>query len=255
MSDRWFDPSSNSQALNKTVGAVCGRLGLAAMLLLLAAGCTATKGAQAPGLAEGSLGRTSVLLMPLDVEMYELTLGVTEPKADWSRAAKAAVDRAVSSALQQRASEVVRYVEPSTPDPEETQLLKLHEAVGKSIVAFKIGNIELPTKEGKFDWTLGRDVAALRNRYGTDHALFVFARDTIASAGRKAAGIFLALLGGGYRTGGTMIGFASLVDLRTGDVVWFNAAGRKVGDLRDQESATIIVDNILEDFPIGVSEP
>lgn len=224
------------------------------VLLPIMVACTQTIGAGTPGLAAGSLGRTSVLLMPLDVEMYELTAGgVPEPKADWTAAAKAAVDRAVTAQLNTRASRTVRYGEADRPSDAETQILKLHEAVGKSILEFKVlAQFELPSKQGQFDWTLGRDASALRDRYGTDYALFVFARDSLATAARKAAGVLLALLGGGYKSGGTMTAFASLVDLRSGDVVWFNVASRKVGDLRDHGSAHTIVETMLDDFPIGI---
>jgi hypothetical protein len=34
--------------------------------------------------------------------------------------------------------------------------------------------------------------------------------------------------------GGVQSGFASLVDLRTGDIVWFNQLGRATGDLRSR---------------------
>ena len=56
-----------------------------------------------------------------------------------------------------------------------------------SILTHHYGVLKLPNKDGKFDWTLGEGVKALREDADADYALFVFLRDSYASAGRKAA--------------------------------------------------------------------
>ena len=89
---------------------------------------------------------------------------------------------------------------------------------------------------------LGDDVEA-------DYALFVFLRDTYASAGRKAAMVGLAIIGVGL-PGGVQFGFASLVDLKTGDLVWFNRLVDPQGDLRDPEPARSAVTKLLADLPL-----
>ncbi len=50
--------------------------------------------------------------------------------------------------------------------------------------------------------------------------------------------------------GGMQVGFASLVDLQTGDVVWFNRLVNQAGDLRTVEPARKAVDELLTDFPL-----
>ncbi len=50
--------------------------------------------------------------------------------------------------------------------------------------------------------------------------------------------------------GGQQVGFASLVDLETGDIVWFNRLVSGVGDLRTAEPARAAVDDLLADFPL-----
>ena len=51
-------------------------------------------------------------------------------------------------------------------------------------------------------------------------------------------------------TGGFQIGFASLVDLKTGEIVWFNRLIRGAGDLREAEKAEGTMKLLLKDFPV-----
>jgi hypothetical protein len=49
--------------------------------------------------------------------------------------------------------------------------------------------------------------------------------------------------------GGEQVGYASLVDLNTGRVVWFNQLNRMSGDLRNPAPAVETVEALLKDFP------
>lgn len=60
--------------------------------------------------------------------------------------------------------------------------------------------------------------------------------------------IGLALLGVGVG-GGAQVGYASLVDLQTGQVLWFNQLQRGFGDLRDAAKAAESVGALLAGFP------
>jgi hypothetical protein len=46
-------------------------------------------------------------------------------------------------------------------------------------------------------------------------------------------------------------GYASLVDLSTGRVVWFNQLLRGSGDLRDEENAAETIEALLREFPVS----
>jgi hypothetical protein len=48
-------------------------------------------------------------------------------------------------------------------------------------------------------------------------------------------------------------GYASLVDLETGQVLWFNQSISATGDLRDEKSATASVEGLLAGFPGGAA--
>jgi hypothetical protein len=65
-------------------------------------------------------------------------------------------------------------------------------------------------------------------------------RDSYASDGRKLVMIAGAALRSGVM-GGVQSGFASLVDLRSGDIVWFNQLGRVTATcaLREPASETV----------------
>jgi hypothetical protein len=126
----------------------------------------------------------------------------------------------------------------------------LHAAVAGSIALHhSVGGVwALPTKAGLLDWSFGDAMQPLRAKTGARYALFVWVRDSYASAERKAAMVALALLGVGL-SGGTQIGYASLVDLETGRVVWFNRLMRPTGDLREAAPAKESIDALLSGFP------
>ena len=65
-----------------------------------------------------------------------------------------------------------------------------------------------------------------------------------------------ALLGPGIAvTSGEHAGYAGLVDLRSGDVLWLNADGAMGGDVRDADGAKKRVGQLLEEFPGSAPAP
>ena len=106
----------------------------------------------------------------------------------------------------------------------------------------------LPSLGDSPQWSLGEDVRVLRGRTGADYALFVYVRDSYASDARKVV-MVAGLAMGAAILGGLQEGFASLVDLRTGEIVWFNELGRLTGDLRSAEPAAETVKVLLTEFP------
>ncbi len=202
----------------------------------------------APGFAGLPKG-TEVVVMQPDIELFNLSAGgVQEPKADWTEAAQ----KHVQSALRNKATGLgVKLRELAEKDADElAEINALHAAVARSIALHHIrgGAFALPTKEGKLDWSLDSAVAPIRQKTSSDYALFIWMRDSYASAERKAAMVALALFGVGI-TGGFQIGYASLVDLKTGQVLWFNQLVRGSGDLREAEPANESVTALMKNFP------
>lgn len=239
--------------LQTTSGALRG---LALVFLALGfGGCTQSKSFvhdQVPARPPGSV---KVLLLEPDVQLSELSAGgIAFPKADWTERGRANVQAALKQIMEQRNAQLVYYEAPAEALPADpyNQVLKLHEAVGGEILTHKYSRNALdalPTKKDKFDWTLGPDVQLLREDYAADYALFVYFRDSFASSGRVAMMTAMALLGVGVQ-GGTQVGYASLVDLNTGDILWFNVLFSEVGDLRDPASAVESTKNLLDELPL-----
>ncbi|MFQ5785983.1 MAG: hypothetical protein ACE5H8_14335 [Alphaproteobacteria bacterium] len=218
------------------------------------AGCANTSGFKRVGELARPAGTASVLLMPTDIELSELTAaGLYEPKAEWSEAATRYATAAIGEFLAQRDARLIAYTAPADGSPAahaQTQLIKLHGVVGASILLHKyVDRLKLPTMKGRFDWSLGEGARRLGADSGADYALFVYIRDSYASSGRVAAIFAAAFLGVGVR-GGTQLGFASLVDLGSGDIVWFNRLISSSGDLRKPVPARAAVANLLNDFPL-----
>ncbi|MBI2293220.1 MAG: hypothetical protein HYU73_23420 [Betaproteobacteria bacterium] len=88
----------------------------------------------------------------------------------------------------------------------------------------------------------------IKEKTGADYALFSWIRDSYASGERVATMVVLALFGIGV-PGGSQVGYASLVDLNTGRILWFNRLLRASGDLREADKAVETLDTLLNNFP------
>jgi len=204
----------------------------------------------APGFSALPAG-AQILVTPVDVELFSISAGgVSEPRADWTAAAQAHMTKELLRLRERYKDETVELG--SGAADELAELLSLHTAVARSInLHHGIGGaFALPTKNGKLDWTFGDALRPLRDTSGARYALFVWVRDSYASSERVAAMVLMAVLGVGL-SGGSQQGYASLVDLETGQVLWFNRLARLSGDLRDPAKASETVDVLLEGFPGG----
>jgi len=186
-----------------------------------------------------------------DVHVGSLTAGgVDEPNADWTGEAR----KLIGEALQRNGTmDTAKFSFPEEPVGDDGAYLaeyrSLFRAVAQAIMIHKLfpGN-RLPTKKETFDWTLGNGAQRLRELSGSDYALFLFTHDSYGTSGRKTAQILGAMLGA-YVPAGIHIGYAGLVDLRTGDVVWFNADPQMGGDVRTVEGADKRVGQLLAGLP------
>jgi len=189
-----------------------------------------------------------IALMPMDIELFEIGAGgVAEPRADWTTAALKHVKDLYRERKARMGAQVVDMEDDSSEQVAE--LNRLHGAVGGAISAHHFGLLKLATKEGKLDWSLGPDANVLRERSGADYALFTYVRDSYTSSERVAAVIVAALFRVQVQPGAIQQGYASLVDLRTGQVLWFNRLLRGTGDLRERDKAAETIDALLTGFP------
>lgn len=217
----------------------------------LAVGCAATTAGITRQDAPPPVGGQRILVMSPDVELYVLTAGgLLEANAEWTAAARRHVAAALANELRAKGLETAAYDPPQDPDRKraDDQLLKLHDVVAGVAIG---DGMALPTKKGRLDWSLGEDVRALREAHQGDYALFVLLRDSYASGGRHASAVGVAILSLGTVSVpmGRQRGAASLVDLRTGNLVWVNLLFSTVGDLRTADSAGKAVRSLLGNLP------
>jgi hypothetical protein len=197
-----------------------------------------------------------VVLMPLDVMLSELSAGgIKEPNAVWTEQAKRNLKEGIRQNPAFGKVELVDAPQPTADSPDEKVLASfqnLHAAVGRAITLHSfVPAYNLPTKGDKLDWTMGPIAHELRSKTKARYALMIHIEDSYASAGRVALIVTSALLFGVAPPGGTQVGFASLVDLESGNIVWFNRVARGAGDLRKPESVQESIDALFLGFPLG----
>jgi hypothetical protein len=244
---------SNTQCSNHISGVRIRTTGLLLSLAIFA-GCATTQNAQQIDRLESVRENPRIILMPPDIRYYLLTAGgISEPHAEWTEAAQANFTVAIENFADSIGTDLT-IVDPDNLGATHIEYEKLHSAVGLTILQHQFGAFKLPSKgHGEvFDWSLGPEVSALADEHDADYGLFVYYRDYQASGGRVAFAILAAAAGVGVTTG-TEHGFASLVDLRTGDIVWFNVVNVGAGELRDAASAAATVDSLFSDIPTNQS--
>lgn len=206
-------------------------------------------------LAAGS-GKRILVFRPSISVGAQSTAGMFEPNGEWTEKARANIQAALEKAQASLGNVVVAAPEVYGDDAQKLQEhMQLFAAVSDAVIQYQffLGN-RLPTKKrdnknAVFDWSLGKGVADLPGARDADYGLFFFTRDAYGSTGRKVLQV-LALLGPGIAVkSGVHQGYAGLVDLRTGDLLWLNADAAMGGDVRDPEGSQKRVHQLLEDFP------
>jgi hypothetical protein len=179
-----------------------------------------------------------------------------EPNAEWTERAKVNIQRALEQVQNTLGNEVIVAPDAYGDDARNVQEhMALFGAVSSAVREYQFfpGN-RLPTKKSDnkkdvFDWSLGSGVSRLPGAQDADYGLFIYNKDEYGSTGRKILQV-VALLGAGVAVkSGSHTGYAGLVDLKTGDLLWLNADQEMGGDVREQDGAEKRVRQLLEDFP------
>lgn len=216
----------------------------------------------APGFSVLPKG-AKVVIMPTDIKLFSKGGGgVLEPKAEWTESAAKHFKAAL---LQSKHWRGLTTLELREKDADElAEIIALHAAVALAISTHHFRDnhsglpmepMPLPTKNGKLDWSMGEAVQPVKKITGADYALFTWIRDSYTSGGRAAEMVALGIVSilllhpGDPGSGGTQIGYASLVNLNTGQVLWFNHLARSSGDLREAEKAAETLEALLQNFP------
>lgn len=188
------------------------------------------------------------------------TGGMFEPNAEWTEEAKKNIAIALAELQTGLGNQVIEAPEAYGSEAQNLQEhMALFAAVSHSVINYQffVGN-RLPTKKRDnkadvFEWSLGKGVADLPGASEADYGLFIYNKDAYGSTGRKLFQIAAMLTVGAGVTSGEHHGFAGLVDLKTGDLLWLNADFAMGGDVRKPDGAQKRVSQLLEEF--AGSEP
>lgn len=197
--------------------------------------------------------------------------GIVEPNADWTETARANIQTKLTERAKLLNAQL-QFVDELEGENAEvlTEYRALFEAVSGAIFTHVTIGDKLATKQklvsdpkvpsarpkkvSTLDWTLGPGAAKLKEATGADYAMFVFTNDAYGDAGRKAAqaaGMLGCLIGVCVMVpSGIHVGYAGLVDLNTGDVVWFNTDLAMGGDPREVDGAEKRVGQLMDGFPL-----
>ena len=202
----------------------------------------------------------TIVLMRPDVEVGVLTTaGIPEANADWTSAARKNLNSALETDQKARGI-ALRTLDAGSPEAEQlvNEYESLHRAVASAVLTHKYSGAKLPTKKNRFDWTLGEGVGRIGDLSGGNYALFLYSRDNFASGGRQAMqamGLLGCLVGFCViARGGQHVAYASLVELSTGKLVWFNVLRGSQGDVREAVGAKAMVTALMATMPTKPGE-
>jgi len=238
---------------------------------LVAFGVLSAQVATSPAMA-GSITRygfvlpadkaVKVVVLRPDVRVGTMrTAGLDEPNAEWTATARENIQKSMKDLAGAQGVDMTFLGDLEGADGELLdQYRALFIAVSSAASLHGATGNHLPTKldekkdaQGRkiwhMDWTLGPDAAKLKQATGGDYALFFFTHDAYSSGGRKAASLMAAALFGVYVPTGVHEGYAGLVDLSNGNLVWFNTDYAMGGDPREVDGAVKRVGQLMSGFP------
>ena len=106
----------------------------------------------------------------------------------------------------------------------------------------------LPSKQGQFQWSLGKGMSDYIAQTNATYGLFIYTRDSRNSAGKTAMQALATALGNRAERGKHM-GYAGLVDLKSGELVWLNVNLKMSPDLETGAGANLRLKQLLRGFP------
>ncbi|MFZ2508740.1 MAG: hypothetical protein WAW79_09755 [Steroidobacteraceae bacterium] len=202
-------------------------------------------------------GAKRIVVLPVEFTVYEKSVAGLEAVPDWSESAKYALGDAAAKML--KLDDRFEIVAMPTFEGETEGLLREHVELFK-IVADSVtslltyGGKAWHEKRTSFDYTLGDGLAFVADAAQAEYALIVAG----AQVKQTGGAVFMQLLAaaGGYSApgGGTFV-VIGVVNLRSGDVAWFNwkqgvqVFGMTGSDVRDPATAAELVGKMFAEYP------
>ena len=197
----------------------------------------------------------SLVVLTPRIKLYQVDdRGAMALREDWSATARERVSDALKAFLA-NSSATIAWESASAVSPEQRRLTEdlkaVHAAVGAAMTGHFGGGGVLQTKRQDPQWTLGEGTEPLGQAHGVDYALFIQINDSHATGERITGAVAQQLIVGFGMEKAFLrrIGFASLVHLATGRVVWFGHQISTIGSLRREKDTRDILDDLFAGFP------
>jgi len=240
-------------------------LGLLGALAVLA-GCAAAPNVSLHESIAGKTGQRmprKMLLLPADIRVYEMSAGGVAEKVDWTINASNHATKSVREIAGSKGLFELKEV-PALTEAEKQVLgqhLALYELVAASADFAKSGPFAAWQERAKnFDYTLGPGLSELAERTELDAAVIVIGSDFIPGIGRKTGSIvagtlmsvmmlpvgIVVALGGMVGDSYVSVG---VLDLRSGNLLWFAASRGLTDDLRQEQQVRAVLDKLFTGYP------
>ena len=200
-------------------------------LLLITFGCATPTYRVHPDFTSRAKGIRKLALMLAEVRIYEISPGgVVQVRDDWSRAAKENLIKALTKTFMEKRFRITPLTVNEERAEDVMEIRALYKAVEKSIRLHGYGPQLFPEKRKRFVYSLGPSEKTL-SRLGADSMIFMNGSVQISASEQKA-----------------WISIA--VSDSCGSILW-HCVRHTVDqyDLRDVESATEFVEDLLSSFP------
>jgi hypothetical protein len=209
-----------------------------------------------PG-AAAKPGAKRIVVLPVEFTVYEKSVAGVEAVPGWSETAQYSLGDAASKML--RLDNRFEIVAMPTLDGEADALLREHvelfKIVADTVTTFiSYGGKAWKEMRTNFDYTLGDGLVFLADAAQADYALIIAGAEIKQTGGSVFLQLLAAAGGVGLSGGGTYI-VVGIVNLRSGDVAWFNwKSGAEVfgmtgSDVRDPTTAQAVVSKMFAEYP------
>lgn len=173
----------------------------------------------------------TIAVLPSDVKVYKLSAGGgSEEMDEWSLTAKTNIEASLKKFLGDGSKYklALTFITEDWMKANQKDLWRrqkaMYEAVVLSVIRHTYSPVEnFPQKIKNFDYTMGPDVGVLAQALGVDGFIFVNASDTQETAGHVATSFMRAIVLGYYEVHPSFF-CISLVDGKTGELLWFNVS-------------------------------
>lgn len=204
--------------------------------------------------------KKNIIIVPPMVKVFELSSSGQELMDEWTQTASSNMQASLKNFISNRYSSNYEVLNLDNLSDEQKKIIKdsnnLMYRVTPSIITHALDHsfVKFKDKQKNFDYKLGTDISKINKT--DDLFLFINGADSVQTAGKKTVetvklivGALLGIgIGGNY--GGQTFVAVSLVDGKSGDIVWHNYyTSQGADDLREQISSDKVIQGLLNELP------